>query len=388
MQMSDSAGTQIPPLKKRHIYYVTGFDPRGISFYYSLLKREALLSKKRKQSQFYIGKLNAEDEHSSSCELIFEAPENFTAEYHLLSILDLITAYFRQSIAKSIWQALTMLWMMFSSKTILKCLKHSFKFGLFILYPFTILLLMTATSWGISTILSTQLLAPAYSWACIPIFLLFFYLFLLLLKKTDQLHYIFYLLGDFYFSQTAVRNKSHELNLRIDLFAKEIAKALKKIDENEEILIVGHSSGGLLAIQLAAKLCTIAPAETLSRLSLLTMGNQASLGFLNGAEVFHKNIDSLLENPNITWRDVFAPQDVISSGKFDLTKFFSGRPSSGYECMSARLRESLTPENYKKIVHKFFTVHMQYLRSSETGRGFDYFQLLNSPMRLKDYKPK
>lgn len=386
--MPDSAEELILPLKKRHIYYVTGFDPRGISFYYSLLKREALLSKKRKQSQFYAGKLNAENEHSSSCPLIFEAPENFTSEYHLLSILDLIAPYFRQSILQAMWQALTMFWMMISSKIIFKCLIHSFKFGLFILYPFIILFLSMAASWGLSALLSSQLVPQEYSWVCIPIFLLIFYLFLALLKKTDQFHYIFYLLGDFYFSQTAVRNKNEALNTRIDRFAHDIVNTLSKTDENEEILIVGHSSGGLLAIQLMATLCDIAPPETVSRLSLLTMGNQASLGFLNNAEVFHKNIDTLLKSPGITWRDVFAPQDVISSGKLEVNKFFSGQLSSGYECMSARLGESLTPENYKIMVHKFFRIHMQYLRSSETGRGFDYFQLLNSPMRLKDYKQK
>ncbi len=386
--MPDSPEELILPLKKRHIYYVTGFDPRGISFYYSLLKREALLSKKRKQSQFYAGKLNTENEHSSSCPLIFEAPENFTSEYHLLSILDLIAPYFRQSISQSAWQALVMFWMILSSKIIYKCLKHSFKFGLFILYPFIILFLGMATSWGLSTLLSTQLVPQEFSWICIPIFLLIFYLFLALLKKTDQFHYIFYLLGDFYFSQTAVRNKNEALNMRIDLFAHDIANTLSKTDENEEILIVGHSSGGLLAIQLMAKLCDIAPPETVSRLSLLTMGNQASLGFLNNAEVFHKNIDTLLKNQGITWRDVFAPQDVISSGKLEVNKLFSTRPSNTYQIMSARLKDSMTTETYRKMANKFFKIHMQYLRSSETARGFDYFQLLNSPMRLKHYKQK
>lgn len=386
--MPDTAEEPTPPLKKRHIYYVTGFDPRGINFYYSLLKREALLSKKRQQSQFYAGKLKVENKYSSSCPLIFEASENFTSEYHLLSILDLIAPYFRQSIAQSVWQTLVTFWIIFSSKIIYKCLKHSFKFGLFILYPFIILFVGMTTSWGLSVLLSTQLAPQEYSWVCIPIFPLIFYLVLTLLKKTDQFHYIFYLLGDFYFSHTAVRNKNQALNMRIDLFAHDIADTLSKTDENEEILIVGHSSGGLLAIQLMAKLCDIAPPETRSRLSLLTMGNQASLGFLNNAEVFHKNIDTLLKNPRIIWRDVFAPQDVISSGKLEVNKFFSGQLSSGYECMSARLRESLTPENYKIMIHKFFKIHMQYLRSSETGQGFDYFQLLNSPMRLEQYKQK
>jgi len=386
--MPDSAKALILPLKKRHIYYVTGFDPRGISFYFSLLKREASLSKKRKQSQFYVGKLNTENEHSSTCPLIFEAPENFTSEYHLLSILDLIAPYFRQSISQSILQALATFWAVLSSGMIFKCLKHSAKFGLFVLYPLMILLLGIALSWGLAKLVNTQLAPQEYNWVCIPTFLLIFYFFLALLKKTDQFHYIFYLLGDFYFSQTAVRNKNEALNMRIDMFAKDIENTLSMTDENEEILIVGHSSGGLLAIQLMAKLCERATQEELSRLSLLTMGNQASLGFLNNAEVFHNNIDTILKNPGITWRDVFAPQDVISSGKLEVNKFFSKQLSNSYQCMSARVRESLTPENYKIIVHKFFRIHMQYLRSSETGLGFDYFQLLNSPVRLKHYQQK
>jgi hypothetical protein len=44
-----------PQIRQRRVVYLMGFDPRGSSFYYQLLKREASRSKRRKMSALTIG---------------------------------------------------------------------------------------------------------------------------------------------------------------------------------------------------------------------------------------------------------------------------------------------------------------------------------------------
>ena len=121
--------------------------------------------------------------------------------------------------------------------------------------------------------------------------------------------------------------------------------------------------------------------------SLLTLGNQASTGLAKGAGPFHQSIAALTRTPQLRWHEVFAPQDIISSGRFD-AGVLPGALTGKIRLQSALLREALAPVEYRKMVLQFFTLHLQYLRASGTGDGFDYFQLLAQSTPAFDYQPR
>ena len=95
----------------------------------------------------------------------------------------------------------------------------------------------------------------------------------------------------------------------------------------------------------------------------------------------------LVSIDGVRWQEVFAPQDIISSGRFD-AGVLPGALSGKIKLQSALLREALAPEEYHKMVLQFFTLHLQYLRASGTGYGFDYFQLLAQTTPAFSYQPR
>ncbi len=378
-------------IKRRKVFYVMGFDPRGTSFYHALLRRESRLSKRRGFSHWQAGTMQPAWLYGETCHA---APEGDTTiehiDYEFMSITDLVTDYFRLPLLTRIIQFLRLAVYAFACGFMRNSYGRARYFTLFMFYPAGVLALVMLLSllagaglgwWvgGLAGWLAFALTTPLVATLLIA-----------LIKRFEARFYIFYLIGDFLFSVRALMEPFEAFDSRLDQFADRVLEALRETGDEaaDEVVMVGHSSGGLLAILLAERLverCT--PAER-QRLALVTLGNQASLALFPKAAAFRCGIAKLINSPGLTWLDIFAPQDVISSGRFELPRELEieQQPGSGYRFVSARLKEQVTEARYQRIRHAFLTLHMQYLRASETGQGFNYFSMLESPLRLRDQR--
>jgi hypothetical protein len=109
------------------------------------------------------------------------------------------------------------------------------------------------------------------------------------------------------------------------------------------------------------------------------------MGFFPRAKRFRKDVARLASTPGPTWCDVYAHQDWISAGRFNpAARLAPKAPRGNLSQHSAEFAEACEPDTYARIRYAFFKLHMQYLRASETGRGFNYFAVLASPFRLAD----
>ena len=370
------------PIRKRKVFYVMGFDPRGTPFYHAQLKREARISKKRGFSTLDVGPLEQSWAHGHECRCKASANRiDIDITYHFLSIIDIVAGYFELPLRRRIAASLILFARALLSPFWIKGALHAPKFSAFALYPYFVL--MAGPALGIVAAIATRETTGS---ALLAVFasLLTLTASLVLIVRYEHRLFVLYLLGDFLFSCTAISVPGTALTERLSAFSSEISNALRASSEDEEILIVGHSSGALLAIQVAASVARISPPHLLSRLSLLTLGNQASLVYFPGTHGIRKDINAVVQANAIAWRDIFAPQDVISSGRFDFVeKLEIIKPkASGYHLHSARFKEALTPATYSRLRHSFLKLHMQYLRANETGRGFNYFAVLESSARL------
>ena len=370
-------------VRKRKVFYVMGFDPRGAGFYHALLRREGRLSGRRGLGHLEADALRQTWEHGHACTCRSEDHPDVDIEYEFLSLGDIIAAFFRAPLLWCLWVGLKMCLAMFYTGFIFRNLRVAPFFALFTLYPFVIITLFFGISWWAGTWLA-GLLLPNFAGNWLLFALPLFYGMCALLRRHDRFGYVFYLIGDFYFSHAAVTYRNPDLQARMAVFADRVAEALKQSAEDEEIVVAGHSSGALLAIQLGAAVSRKVPPGVLPRLTVLCMGNQASLGLCPGTEPFLEDIVELARK--VSWCEVFAPQDIISSGYFiPLEQLPVKDPPKNpkMKMFSARLLRCFDPAKYARHRFKFFKVHLQYLRASETGQGFNYFALLVRPERVE-----
>ena len=369
-----------PGLKRRHVFYVTGYDPRGPEFYHALLKREARVAKSRGLETLHVGSLKQTWAHGVACECSATEVPQLDICYEFLAITDIIAKYFRASIIWTLIQSFFLFFLMLASGFIFRNFRRAPKFAIFSLYPFALIFLLVLLSLvpvGISYAMSgMKMLSIVGSIALFAVFCLWF-------RQNDHRFYLFYLLGDFFFSHAVVTGKNLDLKRRMQEFSRRVEDVVNLADENTEILIVGHSSGALLAVQLAAEVSRRVEKNSMAKISLLTLGGQSSLGFFWNAESFVADVAQLAATPSLTWRDIFAPQDVICSGRFDaVAQLTQAENKGGYSLHSARFKEALAPFSYGRMRFDFFKLHMQYLRARETDRGFSFLSIIISPMRL------
>lgn len=368
-------------IRRRRVVYLMGFDPRGSQFYYQLLKREASRSKRRGFSHINIGPLQ-HGELFSQCD--WQQQDGPGGDYRFAEMLDLIEPHFRPMPGACWWWWLQLSFHMLKNQMLWQRKGQSWQFSLFMCYPLLFFLLLLAALTGLSLSLSSL----AGGLCSLP---LWFSALLLgtdvALRRFDQRLYLRYLLGDFLFTKAVLSAQWQDLELRLQHWADQLADDARQLTAEEELLIVGHSSGGLLATRLVALLRARLSHSEAARCTLLTLGNQASTGLAPKAVPFHQAVATVTGQQELAWLEIFAPQDVICSGRFE-PGVLPGASRGRVRLMSALWREALDPEEYHKARWKFFQLHMQYLRSGSTGAGFDYFQLLAAPHRSAQYQPK
>lgn len=370
-----------PQIRQRRVVYLMGFDPRGSSFYYQLLKREASRSKRRKMSALTIGPLQP-GEHFSQCD--WQQQHGPVGDYRFAEMLDLIEPHFRPTPGAGWWWWLHLCKLMLGNSSLWRPRGQSMLFSCFMLYPLLLPALMLALCAAATVGLTGLLQQPWLGWLLLPVLMLCADM---LLRRFDHKIYLHYLLGDFLFTRAVLSACWPELEQRLSQWATQLADDVRALEPDGELLIVGHSSGGLLAARLAHQLQLQLAPEDAHKWSLLTLGNQASTGLANGAGPFHQSVAALTRAPQLRWQEVFAPQDIISSGRFD-AGVLPGALTGKIKLQSALLREALVPEEYDKMVLQFFTLHLQYLRASATGYGFDYFHLLAQTTPAFSYQPR
>ncbi len=371
----------IPQIKHRRVVYLMGFDPRGSSFYHQLFKREASRSKRRGMTSLTVGKLQP-GELFSQCD--WQQQDGPGGDYRSAEMLDLIQPHFRPTPGAGWWWWLHLCKLMLGNSSLWRLRGQSMLFSCFMLYPLllpaAVLALCATTAFSLASLVQL----PWLGWLSLPLLML---LADSVMRRYDHKLYLHYLLGDFMFTRAVLSACWPGLEQRLSQWATQLADDVRALPPDSELLIVGHSSGGLLATRLAHQLQQqLAPADA-AKWSLLTLGNQASTGLANFAGPFHQSVSALTHAPQLRWQEVFAPQDIISSGRFD-AGVLPGALTGKIKLQSALLREALAPQEYRKMVLQFFTLHLQYLRASGTGYGFDYFQLLAQPTPAFSYQPR
>lgn len=152
-----------------------------------------------------------------------------------------------------------------------------------------------------------------------------------------------------------------------------------------ELLLVGHSTGSLLAVSALARALRRAPG--LGRqgpaLAMLSLGHCTPiLAELPEASAFRAELATLRACAALDWLDVSAPTD------------WAGFPRSGpwygedgpmrRRQVSPQFHKALTPAAYARLLKDRQALHLQYLRSPERADGYDPFELFAGPHPLAE----
>lgn len=189
------------------------------------------------------------------------------------------------------------------------------------------------------------------------------------------------------------------LDERLNAAAQQI-KAQLDDPAVDEVLLVGFSVGSMWAVSAAAR--TVGqpagraeqPNKLSEKLSVLTLGHCIPLlGLMPEADKFRRELQQLGAQPAVCWADVSAPGDWGSFALVDPVPLCRPQGSSATvgtaavnpRCVvSPRFHTLFEPAAYQLIKKDKRRMHMQYLMAAQLPGVYDYFALTAGPLGLRE----
>jgi pimeloyl-ACP methyl ester carboxylesterase len=195
-------------------------------------------------------------------------------------------------------------------------------------------------------------------------------------------------LDDWIFSRDFVHGRRPDLEARLDRFADALLIKAREA-ALDEIVIVGHSMGASLAVEIVAR--ALARDPELGRhgptVCVLTVGSTIPKFTLHpAAEHIRRAAAAVAAAPSIAWAEYQARDDAISFYKFD--------PVTGSHVGSIRLdnkpvirrvqmHDMLERRTFWRSRMKFMRLHYQFVLANERRAIYDYFMTVCGPLAFE-----
>ncbi len=380
-------------VQHRHIIYVQGYDPRGLAQYYRMFRTELRKFGRLYQLDATISRPQAaEDGETASWTIETKASDWQTrTRYDFLRWEDLIQRDLAEPIWRTVFHAIWIYWRAVFSGTIARFWKAHWRFATFVTYPHFVLLIEALCALGIAFAFAKGLEAlgipDPFSIAAAAA--LFVAALGTVLKYTENMTYVLYLLSDTIWTWEFSQRQRPEWDERIDRFARYLVNVARE-SEAEEIVVVGHSSGSFLGTEIVARALKLDPAlgRHGPRVVLLTIGgNFPIVGFHAASQDFRDHLRLLAVEPSIDWIDCQSRKDVMNFYPFDPIAghgIDAGAARRNPTIVPVRFREIIKPEHYKVFRWKFFRVHFQFVMANELPHAYDFFMIVCGPIPLSE----
>lgn len=387
-------------VRRRKVFFITGYDPRSPAVYYRLFASEHRDFLERAGLSGGNGEIERHlppERQTLRWRMTSgEGASAVTTDFELLGWRDLIAREFRFPAWKRVALGLATFAAMVRHGLFTRYLRNKWEGAAIAFFPFAMMILYLLVMAGLVTLGAllgdlVPLPVPAPLRSAIGAALgaltaLGFYRFT---RRIDQTVYAWYLVNDWISMRGLARDRDPALARRLSAFALRIREAAAD-PQFDEVLVVGHSSGSVLALMAvheALEGSEVRPTRR-PRLSLLTLGsNFFCVGMFRPAVKLTAALAAIGRRADVTWADVFAPQDIMSF-KIDPVAEWGGVAANdpakvNPALVSAHLAASLSAERYGAVRWRFFTLHFQFLVAPDHPGHYDFYRCIAGPTPLR-----
>jgi hypothetical protein len=391
-----------PPVqvRRRLIIYVQGYDPRGLAEYFRSFRREY-----RRTCELYglTGRIGAADAAADANFATWDVTTNgagWTVEtrYRFLRWEDIIRKDFARAPWRKIMNMVRAMGVAIFNGVYGRIFKAHWRFGLFTIYPLMLTIAWIVLGAVVGTLcmkLVATLGAPPFISGMVGV-VTGIGAFASALWLTEPMTYLLYMCDDIYSTHQFALGQRPDWEERMETFAGYVADAVRESNADEAI-IVGHSSGSFLAVDVLDRALARDPAlgRHGPRLRLLTIGaNLPIVGFHAQAQRFRDRLRRLALAPDIDWVDYQSRHDVMNFWPFDPVAGHGitlGPERRNPLVVSISFRDLWIPGNFGRRRWRFFKAHFQFLMANERlGAAYDYYLICCGPLDLltRATKPK
>lgn len=381
-----------PALRRRHVFFIAGFDPKSARWYHALYRTQA-----RRQAAAGGLALDIDRGRSRPCPVSTAwtirastpAGEVRTV-YELLQWDDIVRAHWAGSGTRVLIDGLRSVTHCFRDGAVQRMFRLFRPPVYATLLPLALLAACAVLALAIATAVALGLRAAGWLEQPLQIAAAAFAgaaLFAIGVQGVQRIR-ITWLLRLVHFTVLHATGRAGGIEERMDAFASRIADvACAGSDAPDEVLVVGHSVGATLGLSVLARVLDhLAAATARSPIALLSLGHCIPLqSALSQAQRLRHDIQRVARS-DIEWLDVTSPIDWAAFPGVDPVVAAGLEAPAGWHprLVSPRFHTLFGKAAYARLRRNRFQVHMQYLMAAERAGLYDYFAITAGTQRLRE----
>lgn len=380
-------------VRRRHVLYVEGYDPQGAEGYYDIFKRSFDRFLKLWPLQTKLSALEIDSEFFAHWEIETSVPNwQVHTRYEFLRQEQFIRAKMTEPMLRQIRRALMWIADYLFSGALYRVYRASWRFGL-ALSNFQMLLLhwlwisaaggvlagfVLAHFFGLNSYLSTAMGIGA-------VFVCF-----RLLKPLADRWFVVQINSHWPYLCEFARGEPTGFDPPINACAERLI-AVARANDTDEILVIGHSGGGVIAPAIIARALELDPnvGKYGPRVILMTLGSiMPGAGVHPKAMKLRAIIERVAVEPSILWIDAQSSKDVLNFENFDPVAGIgidAGLRRCNPLIWQVRFRDMLSQKFYESIRTNFFRLHYQFIMANDIRAPYDYFMLVCGPVTPSEW---
>ena len=378
-------------VRQRCVFYLSGFDPKGAAHYHAMYRTEAALQAQVSGMPMEVGVRQKTASGNSFWKVSANPPEGpVKTHYVFFRWDDIVREHWPRSRIRLITDLLCTTWLNLRTGTLWRMFRLSWPPAVALFAPFLLLC---------AVLLGTPLLVAIVVWQIPPIdgwvptivaITTLTALWLAIALALEKKYGMAWLLRSYAFTASQAGGRASQIDARLEQHAESLLHRINNYAD-DEVLIVGHSSGSMMAASVLAKALSRDP-QLGARgpvVSLLTLGQcMPMLGCLPQARAFRSDLQRLANAEAIDWLDFSAPPDGCCFALTDPLaacgvtneKERQDRP----KLLSPRFAEMFELPQYLAIKRDKLRMHFQYLMAGSKATSYDFFAITAGAKTLAD----
>ncbi|WP_187969947.1 lipase [Aquibium microcysteis] len=205
----------------------------------------------------------------------------------------------------------------------------------------------------------------------------------LLIRRLARRYFLFHLMDLWSFSREWLRGRRPAMEARIAVWARAIDERVLA-GGYEEVVLVGHSTGGAIILDVAAAYAArVAARGEAPAFTLLTVGSTGPKITLHpAAKGSRERLRGLVAHPGVDWGDFQAVADIINFYRCDqlaLAGIPNPRTTPFPFVRRVRFRSMLDKAFYRSIRFNVFRLHYQFISANTKHDRYDFFMMCCGP---------
>jgi pimeloyl-ACP methyl ester carboxylesterase len=393
-----------PVVRKRCVFYFSGFDPRGASHYHALYRDEAL-----KQSgilglagvSLAVGPRQKTPQGNDFWRVTAQTPDGEVhTHYEFLRWDDIVRQHWPRNQLRLLWDIAATTALNLRTGALWRMFKLAWPPVVALFSPFVVLCAVVV---GVPLLAAGvfRAVAPAGGlWVATAAAGVGAALCVQMGWWLEKKYSMLWLMRSYAFTAQQAQGKIPQLDARLEQHAATVMSRIEAA-QDDEVLLVGHSSGTMLAVSVLANVLRRdlrGGARVQSRVqssvegggpvvSLLTLGQcMPMLACLPQAHAFRDDLQMLARAPGIDWLDFSAPPDACCFPLVDPVAACGLREAAQSadrpKLLSPKFADMFDAPDYRALRQDRFRLHFQYLMAAGKPAPYDYFAITAAAMTL------